>query len=184
VEYSSNILIIQTIRLNIRELSPNNIGDIHNLHSTPETDRYNTLGIPESIQTTERLVTEWLTAQGVLPRASYVYCIELKDSNQFIGLIALKLRGSKFRSAEVWFKIHHNYWDNGYGTEALKKMLEFGFHVLNLHRIEAGCAFDNIASIKVLEKSGMIREGVKRKILPIRGNWIDAFSFAILVEDF
>lgn len=64
------------------------------------------------------------------------------------------------------------------------KVLDFGFGVLKLHRIEAGCAVDNIASIKVLEKAGMTKEGMKRKKLPIRGKWKDNYFFAILEEDF
>jgi RimJ/RimL family protein N-acetyltransferase len=92
------------------------------------------------------------------------------DSNQFIGLIALNLRESKFKSAEVWFKLNSSYWDKGYGTEVLNKILEFGFIELDLHRIEAGCAVANAASIRVIEKVEMKREGTKRKILPIREN--------------
>ena len=106
------------------------------------------------------------------------------DSNQFIGLVALNLREFKYRSAEVWFKIHPNHWNNGYGTEALTKMLDFGFNELNLHRIEAGCAIENTGSIRSLEKVGLIREGKKRKNLPIRGGWVDAYSYAILKEEF
>jgi [ribosomal protein S5]-alanine N-acetyltransferase len=55
---------------------------------------------------------------------------------------------------------------------------------LRLHRIEAGCAVENIPSIKVLEKAGMTREGLKRKKLPIRGEWKDNYFYAILEEDF
>ena len=59
-------------------------------------------------------------------------------------------------------------------------MLQFGFFELQLHRIEAGCAVENVASIKVLEHVGMIREGRKRQILPIRGEWIDNYFYAML----
>ena len=177
-------MIIQTSRLNFRDLSLSDVDNIHSLHSSPDTDRFNTLGIPETIETTKKLVSEWLTAQNTLPQTSYVYCIELKDSNQFIGLIALNLRELKYQSAEVWFKLGSLYWGNGYATEALHKILDFGFHDLNLHRIEAGCAVENAASIRVIEKVGMTREGTKRKILPIRGEWVDAYSFAILEEEF
>lgn len=177
-------LIITTSRLNIRELSPSDIDNIHILHSLPETDRFNTLGIPESIQITEKLVSEWLTAQDSLPRTSYIYGIELMDSNQFIGLVALNLRESKFQAAEVWFKLNSSYWDKGYATEALNKILDFGFHELYLHRIEAGCSIENTGSIRVLEKARMTREGTKKKILPIRGEWVDAYSYAILNKEF
>ncbi len=62
--------------------------------------------------------------------------------------------------------------------------MNFGFNDLKLHRIEAGCAVENIASSKVLEKVGMTKEGIKRKILPIRGEWKDNYFYAILEEDF
>jgi ribosomal-protein-alanine N-acetyltransferase len=62
--------------------------------------------------------------------------------------------------------------------------LEFGFIDLKLHRIEAGCAVENIASTKTLEKVGFVREGMKRKKLPIRGEWKDNYVYGILEEEF
>lgn len=94
------------------------------------------------------------------------------------------LKEFRFRCAEVWFKIHFNEWRNGYATEALSRVLDFGFAELKLHRIEAGCAVENIASVKVLENAGMTREGMKRKVLPIRNEWVDAYSYGILREEF
>jgi ribosomal-protein-alanine N-acetyltransferase len=176
--------MLKTNRLNIRELDLNDINNVHKLHSLPETDEFNTLGIPETIQTTEKLLAEWLTVEKQEPRNSYVFSIDLKDTKQFIGLIALNLGKRNYRSAEVWFKIHKDFWRNGYTTEALTRLLEFGFNNLKLHRIEAGCAVENIASGKVLEKVGMTQEGMKRKNLPIRGKWKDNYFYAILEEDF
>lgn len=47
----------------------------------------------------------------------------------------------------------------GYAIAALNNILDFGFDILNLQRIQAGSAVGNIGSIKVLEKAGMMREG-------------------------
>jgi RimJ/RimL family protein N-acetyltransferase len=79
--------------------------------------------------------------------------------------------------------LHSAYWGKGFGTESLNTILDFGFKELNLHRIEAGCAVDNIASIKVLEKVGMIREGRKRQVLPLKSGWSDNFEYAIVETD-
>ena len=177
-------MIFQTNRLTIRELAETDIDPIHRLHSLPETDEFNTLGIPDTIQTTEKLVAEWLAGQTATPRTTYVFCIEHVDTQQFIGLIALSKGKPAFRNAEVWYKIHVAHWRNGYATEALAKLIEIGFNDLKLHRIEAGCAVENTASGNVLEKAGMTKEGTKRKNLPIRGEWKDAFSYAILEEDY
>lgn len=175
---------LQTGRLKIEELSLFELDEIHQLHSLPETDEFNTLGIPDTIQTTEFLIIEWIEQQKAIPRMSYIFCIKLIETNQFIGLIALNLGKINFKIAEVWYKIHPDYWRQGYTTEALRKFLEFGFFSLGLHRIEAGSAVENIASIRVLEKVGMTREGCKRQILPIRGKWVDNYFYSILETDF
>ena len=58
-----------------------------------------------------------------------------------------------------------------------------GFDDFDLQKVEAGVATENIKSIRVLEKTGMTREGLRRKILPIRGEWKDNFHYAIVRTD-
>src|ERR1700733_8522223 len=168
----------------MRDLFLGDLSDVHFLLTRPETEKYNTLGMPETIQRTELMLTEWIIAQSELPRMLFVFALENRNNNQWMGLIGLQLRELKFRSAEVWFKILPSNWGDGFATESLNRMLTFAFTELNLHRVEAGCAIENIASARVLEKAGMEREGIKRKILPIRGEWTDAYSYAILEEDY
>ena len=175
---------IKTDRLSFRLVSKEDLNNIHVLHSLPETDKFNTLGIPETIHETEKIIESWCSKQDTNPPTSYVFCLDLAETKQFIGLIALNIGKPNYKSAEVWYKIHSNYWGKGYATEGLLKLFHFAFNDLKLHRIEAGCAVENIASIKVLEKAGMKREGMKRKILPIRGEWKDNYFYAILEEDF
>jgi len=174
---------IITQRLRLKEVSVADINAIHKLHSFKEVDEFNTLGIPGSITDTEILVNEWVGKQKTTPRVSFIFSITLIDTDEFIGLIALNIGKLNYKIAEVWYKLDPAYWQNGYATEALKAILNFGFTDLGLHRIEAGCAVENIASVKVLEKAGMTREGRKRKILPIRGKWTDNYFYAILDTD-
>jgi [ribosomal protein S5]-alanine N-acetyltransferase len=176
--------MLETKRVHIRELSLADLENIHQLHSLPETDEFNTLGIPKDIQTTEKIVEEWLLLQKQVPRNSFIFCMEKRETKCFIGLIALNLGKSNYKTAEVWFKVHKDHWRQGYTTEALTRVLEFGFIDLKLHRIEAGCAVENIASSKTLEKVGFRNEGMKRKKLPIRGVWTDNYFYGMLGEDF
>lgn len=175
---------LQTKRLILRELLPADLNDVHQLHALPETDEFNTLGLPDSIQVTEHLLKEWIGQQIRRPRTGYVFCIQLKTTHQFVGLIALTLGKPTFRLAEVWYKIQPLHWGQGYATEALQALVEFSFSTLTLHRLEAGCAVRNLASVKVLQKAGLVREGCKRGILPIRGQWVDAYLYAILETDY
>ncbi len=174
---------LQTERLKFREILSSDLNNIHDLHSLPETDQYNTLGIPVSIEETQTLLDEWLSKQNEFPCKQYVFCIE-KNRTDFIGLVGIKMGKPGYSSAEIWYKIHSKHWNQGYATEAITKILSFGFTELKLHRIEAGCATGNSASIKVLEKTGFTREGLCRKILPIRGEWVDNYRYSILEEDY
>jgi [ribosomal protein S5]-alanine N-acetyltransferase len=174
---------LKTHRLVLREITSTDIPLIHQLNSIPEVDQYNTLGLPANYEVTENIILPLITAQQELPRLKYIWAVEDLHQN-FMGLFGLNLGVAKYQSAEIWYKYFPIYWNKGYATEAVNAALKFGFEELHLHRIHAGCATENIGSIKVLEKSGFKREGYHKKILPIRGNWIDNYEYAILEEEY
>lgn len=168
-----------TERLKLRLVEMADLESIHVLHQLAETDQYNTLGVPKDLEETYIIVDGWITDHQKRTIKNYTFSVELEKGG-FIGLVSLKLSSSKFNSAEVWYKINVDYWNQGYATEAIRSVIHFGFGRLKLHRIEAGCAVENLASIRVLEKVGMTREGRKRQILPLKTGWMDSFEFAIL----
>ena len=178
-----NDVNFKTERLNLRPISENDIKNIHNLHSLAETDKFNTLGIPNNISETEIIVEKWIFENNLENNKNFTFAIELNEKEEFIGLIGINLGKEKYRNAEVWFKIDYNYWNKGYATESLKEIIRFGFNDLKLHRIEAGCAIENIGSINVLEKVGMQREAHTRKLLPLKSGWSDNYGYAILSTD-
>lgn len=175
-------LVSNRVKLRLLELS--DLNAVHELHSFPETDRFNTLGIPENIAETKSIISDWVHESQLADAKNFTFVIELLESRSFIGLFGLKLSHKKYSKAEIWYKIHPEYWQKGYATESLNSVLDFAFNELNLHRVEAGCAVENIGSIKVLEKAGMTREGRSRKILPLQSGWSDNYSYAILEEDY
>ncbi|MDB4293343.1 GNAT family N-acetyltransferase [Maribacter sp.] len=170
-------------RLSLRCITMSDLDTIHTLHSLPETDKFNTLGIPENIEVTKSIITGWILDNKKSASKNLTFAVTQKASNTFIGLIALKIGSEKFKNAEVWYKLHSDHWGKGFGTEALNLILDYGFGALKLHRIQAGCAIDNIGSIKLLEKVGMTREGRKRQVLPLKSGWSDNFEYAILETD-
>ncbi|RKD90517.1 GNAT family N-acetyltransferase [Mangrovibacterium diazotrophicum] len=177
------LLTVRTERLSLIEVSPDDLEAIHQLHSIPEVDEFNTLGLPNSIADTAQLMKPVFEAQLKVSRTSYTWKIMLNETNQFIGLAGFILSNDKFRLGEIYYKLNPAFWGNGYATEVAKRLIKLGFEDFNLHKVEAGVATENSKSIRVLEKSGMTREGLRRKILPIRGQWIDNFHYAIVEDD-
>ena len=178
-----NNINLKTQRLNLRPISEKDIENIHKLHSLPETDRFNTLGIPKDLNETKIVVEKWISENNLENNKSYTFAIELIEGKEFIGLIGINLGKEKYKNAEVWFKFDCAFWNKGFATESLNKILDFGFETLQLHRIEAGCAIENIGSISVLEKVGMFREAYTRKLLPLKSGWSDNYGYAILSTD-
>jgi ribosomal-protein-alanine N-acetyltransferase len=68
-------------------------------------------------------------------------------------------------------------------TEAVAGFLPYAFDTLRLHRVEAVTQPDNQPSIRVLEKTGFIREGYGRRMIKIEGIWTDHLMYAVLADD-
>ena len=175
---------ILTERTKLRLIDISDLDSIHKLHSLPETDEFNTLGIPENKQETQSVISSWIAENQLSPIKNYTFAIEHKSSGEFMGLFGLKLGNAKYKRAEVWYKIHPDYWKKWFATETLRKVVVFGFESLKLHRIQAGSAVNNIGSIKVLEKAGFSREGRGRQVLPLKSGWSDNFEYSILESDY
>lgn len=174
---------LKTERLLLTEITWDDLEDIFKLHSTPEVDEYNTLGIPKNIEVTKEVIKPAIENQQQEKRNLFCWSIKLREDNTFIGLCGMSLSVERFKMGEIYYNLHPDYWGKGYATETAKALVNFGFIDLQLHRVEAGVATENTRSIHVLEKLGMTREGTRRKILPIRGIWKDNYHYAIVEDD-
>ena len=174
---------LNTDRLIIREVTWDDLDDIFILESSPEVDEFNTLGIPDDKNVTREHLRPFIRDQKAKVRKKYCWTIRFQATGKFIGLAGMTLTADRFKMGEIWYNLMPSHWGNGYATEVAKRLIRYGFEDLNLHRIEAGVATENKRSIKVLEKAGMSIEGIRRKILPIRGDWVDNYHYAILEDD-
>lgn len=174
---------ILTERLVLKEITWNDLEEIHRLHSVPEVDEFNTLGIPVNLAETRKLIRPYVEAKLADPQSRYTWRITVKESGRFIGLAGMTLSNDKFRLGEIYYKLFPDCWGKGYATEVARNLIVVGFQKFGLHKVEAGVACENERSIRVLEKTGMTREGLRRGILPIRGEWKDGFLYAIVEDD-
>lgn len=176
-------MFLESKRLLLKEISWDDLENIHRLHSFPEVDEFNTLGIPENIEETREIIRPVIEGQSLKPQKMFSWTVNVKDSGDFIGLAGMTLSCDKFKLGEIYYKLLPYHWGNGYATEIAKTLIRSGFETFHLHKVEAGVAVENIRSIRVLEKAGMTREGLRRKILPIRGEWRDSYHYAIVEDD-
>jgi RimJ/RimL family protein N-acetyltransferase len=174
---------LTTRRLLLRELSWNDLAGIHRLHCYPEVARFNTLEIPKDQSTTQAVMRPTIENANQTTRSCYGWTIRTADRNLFVGEAGLNLSPPRHRRGEIFYKLLPEYWGHGYATEAAQALVRFGFDGLKLHRIEAGAATENHASVRVLEKISMTREGIGRQTLLTPGGWRDNYNYAILEDD-
>ena len=92
---------------------------------------------------------------------SATFAITETQTGKLVGAISLIIR-REHRRAELGYWIAVDSWNRGYATEASSRVMDFGFEVLGLHRIEARHFLRNPASGEVMKKLGMRPEGIER----------------------
>jgi len=99
------------------------------------------------------------------------------------GLTLANVRRGCAQAGSLGYWMGVAYAGKGHMTAAVAAVLPFAFGTLRLHRVEAACIPANIASIRLLEKTGFRREGFARQYLCIDGIWQDHLLYARLKDD-
>jgi len=170
-----------TSRLALREFTDQDLPWIHAYASDPFTTQYMSWG-PNTLEETQNFLGHCLSSQRTEPRTDYEWAITL-SSGESIGGCGIGITNISARQGYLGYILARQYWGQGYGTEAARAVVEFGFIHLRLHRIWADCDVDNRASVHILEKVGMSREGRLRHHRWKGGSWRDSFVYAILEEE-
>lgn len=111
----------------------------------------------------------------------YNWLITLKETKQIIGAIHFNVT---LRNDSVMFSyaIDNRFTGNGYMTEALKIVKDFAFNKMEVHRFEGGCVVTNIASKRVMEKCGLIQEGILKDYVKLSDGYHDMYMFVVINE--
>ncbi len=109
-----------------------------------------------TLQDSEELAQETLEMDGPLGR----WMVLEKDSGMILGWAVLTHLDDS-DDIEIGYGFKAPAWGRGYATEATLRLLRYGFEDLGLAEIVAVCRPENIASHRVLEKSGLRRRGMR-----------------------
>jgi RimJ/RimL family protein N-acetyltransferase len=126
---------------------------------------------------------EWVQslAKG---QPQYVFGIVVKDGDRLIGVTGLHNPSAVDRKATVGIAIGDPASQNkGYGTEAVRLLLRYGFEELNLNRIGLTVFANNPRAIRCYQKAGFVQEGYLRQAAYRNGQFHDEYLFAVLREE-
>jgi ribosomal-protein-alanine N-acetyltransferase len=174
--------VLETERLVLRELSDGDAPTLFEYFSSPEYTRYLTFDSHNTLEHTKRFI-DW-TREIFEKKDSIRWGIEQKELGRLIGTCGLHFWRRDIRCAEVGYHIGPPFWGNGYATEVLRALVDFGFQHMNLNRIEGRHNAGNDASGRVMEKLGFKREGVWRQREFKDGRFVDVVQFSLLREEY
>ena len=135
----------------------------------------------------------WFEGMIKRPVDEHILGIEVRDTPlrgdeenwKLIGSLAFTNIDWRNRSSEVGIMIGEKaYWNQGYGTEAVRLLVKHGFNTLNLKRIYLHVFENNPRAIRAYEKAGFLHEGKLRQSEFKDGKYIDTLVMSILKEEF
>jgi ribosomal-protein-alanine N-acetyltransferase len=106
--------------------------------------------------------------------------IDREPDGAFLGWCSLSRWNPGFRSAALGYCLSDTAWGHGYATEGAAAVLRWAFDSLDLHRVQAETDTRNLASARVLEKLGFVREGTLREDVVVNGDVSDSWVFGLL----
>lgn len=165
-------------RIVLREFSPTDRDAVHAYASDPEVTRFMHWG-PNSEAETDEFLGNLLANAGEPAGLTLAVTV----TADVLGAVSLNLVDEVHRRGSMGYVLARRCWGRGYATEAAGLVLRHAFDAWGLHRVEATCHPQNVASARVLEKIGLRYEGRMRDHMRYRDGWRDSLLFAALASD-
>jgi RimJ/RimL family protein N-acetyltransferase len=145
----------------------------------PEVSKNLSIYLPISLISEEK----WFEDMIARHQDEQAFCIEIQEGEKWtiIGNCSFMDIERRIRSAEVGIFIgEKDYWNKGYGTEAMQLLLKLGFETLNLNRISLRVFETNPHAIHVYKKIGFVHEGTLREAMYMDNQYIDVHIMSVL----
>ena len=173
-----SINIIETTRLYLRDFMETDFAAVHAYGSMVNFAQYE-LWEPNIKPYSLQFIQKAISDATYLPRNSHDMAIILKITETLIGHahIARDLENDKI--GNVGYSINPKFQNQGFATEICTALIDYGINQLYLTKLYATCDTRNIASVCVLEKSGMQRVAHMIRDRQIGGKIYDSYRYEI-----
>ncbi len=172
---------LQTERLQLRGLTPNDLEFIFQHFSDPDISRYLHDEEPITTRQEAQAIIDFYIQPGARPYNRWL--IVDKSRNLPIGTCGYHNWHQKHFRAEIGYDLGKAYWKHGFMTEAIVAVLECGFKQMELNRIEAAVHPGNHASIRLLQRLNFREEGHLRDYYFHGERFYDSLIFSLLSNE-
>lgn len=113
----------------------------------------------------------------------FMFAIFRKEDGQLLGEMGLHITKAH-NHAQLGYYIGEKYWGKGYASEALNKVISFGFEILKLNKIFATHYENNLASGRVMQKNKMTKEGFLLEHYRVGNEYRSVFQYQITLKEY
>jgi len=169
---------LHTDRLQLRPFSTTDADALYALHSNAHVLRYWDSPPWTEPERAERFIAacRQLADEGTGARLA----IDRASDGAFLGWCGLTRWNPDYRSASLGYCLGEAAWGQGYATEAAYAVLQWAYDTLDLNRVQAEADTRNVASARVLEKLGFVREGTLREDCVVNGEVSDSWVYGLI----
>ena len=173
-------LPLNTRRLRLRPFCDDDAPLFAAYRSDPLIAQFQGWDAPYSQAQATRFVQAMQATGPGVPGQWYQIAIELRRESRLIGDCAFQILATDGRQAEIGFTLARAYHGRGYASEAVSRLCQYLFAEFQLHRLQAYCDVDNLASARLLTRLGMRREAHFVDNCWSHGEWRSEYAFGIL----
>lgn len=173
---------LKTTRLLLREVMQSDADDLYAILSDPEVTKYYGMEPLPSKEGAQREI-DWYQKQ-YRTRSGIRWAIALHRNRQLIGTCGFQNWSAEHNRVEIGYELSRQFWGAGIMTEALTKMIQYGFTVCKFNRIQAVVDPRNNGSLAVLRKLGFVKEGLLAEYEYTAGGYDDLLMFALLRKNY
>ena len=178
----SNMPTLYTERLSLRVMHPIDAEDMYDYAKRPEVTKYLLWREHEDIYFT-RDYLNYINRRYALGDF-YDWAIIERESRRMIGTCGFTKIDVPNNSAEIGYVLNPDFHRRGFGSEAVKRVMKFGFEELGLNRIEARFMQGNEASLALMKSVGMTFEGYMRDLIFVKGSYRTVGISSILRSEY
>lgn len=169
---------METDRLLLREVTHKDAEGVFSFRSNAQAMTYVPRPLMQNMDEAHNLIAIFMDLRK--KNEAINWSIVLKEENKVIGNICIWQIQPEHSRGEVGYMILPEYWGKGLSTEAVKTVVGYGFNGIKLHSLEAIINPDNVASQRVLEKTGFVREAHFKQNFFHNGRFEDTAIYSIL----
>jgi [ribosomal protein S5]-alanine N-acetyltransferase len=173
---------LETQHLRLRRLKITDAAETLALRSNPEIMKF----IPRPLMKTTVEALEFIETMDTNINSNSLinWAITTKEEDRLIGMIGYyRTKPEDFR-AEVGYILLGEYHGRGIITEALQRVIQFGFEEMGFNSIEAVIDPENFGSEKVLLKNNFVKEGHFKEHTFFNGDFLDSVFYTLLKKNY